>query len=426
MSNTITAPSAPAGGGLGLLRSELPRLSMEERDQRWAAIRREMSLAGIDCLLVHGDSGKWDQKSSSMRYVGQIGGNGEDGWLVFPAEGDPTAFVFSGGAMLQMWSDLQDWVTDVRSAPGLIWSNALTQGIEERGLSRARLGIVGLEGYQESEGTASYLTVSRLKERFPDADFVDATRLVEDLRMYKSAEELTFIQEAARIGDTAIEVMRAHARPGVPELEVYARTMESLMWEGSEQPVTFFWDAGDSVSHAQRFAGRRILQESDVIVTEISPRYYGHWVQFSAPAVVGRPTAQYQRLFDVAYESYQEAFAIFRPGATLGDLAVAFERPIVAAGMYSQHVYAHGTGGRGSEFPVIFPPSRRVGMPPAALENFERLMEIEVKEGMVLAFEPHVTEDGVHGIHIGDPVVAMADGPRSLSRSRLDEWISVG
>lgn len=424
---TIAAGSDRAldPSGVGLLRRELPRLSLAERDARWARIRASMAAEGIEALLVHGDSGKWDQKSSSMRYVGQIGGNGEDGWLVFPSDGDPTAFVFSGGAMLSMWTDLQDWVTDVRSAPGLRWSSALADSIEERGLTRARLGIVGLEGYQESEGTASYLTVSRLKERFPQAEFVDATRLVEDLRMYKSAEELLFIEEAARIGDVAIEVMRATARPGVSEIEVYARTMESLMREGSEQPVTFFWDAGPDVSHAQRFAGRRILQESDVIVTEISPRYFGHWVQFSAPAVVGKPTPLYQRLFDVAYESYEAGLAVFRPGATLGDLAAAFEGPIVKAGMYSQHVYAHGTGGRGSEFPVIFPPSRRVGMPPAALASFERLMQIEVREGMVLAFEPHVTEDGIHGLHIGDPVVATAAGPRSLSRSKLQEWVSV-
>lgn len=425
MDTSRVAEALNGTGDSGLLRAELPRLSLAEREARWSAIRAEMAREGIDALLVHGDSGKWDQKSSSMRYVGQIGGNGEDGWLVFPIEGDPTAYVFSGGAMLKMWTDLQDWVSDVRSAPGLRWSSALTDSIEERGLAEARLGIVGLHGYQESEGTASYLTVSRLKDRFPRAEFVDATRLIEDLRMYKSSEELMFIEEAARIGDAAIEVMRAHARPGVPELEVYARTMESLMREGSEQPVTFFWDAGPDVSHAQRFPGRRILQESDVIVTEISPRYFGYWVQYSAPAVVGRPTAEYQRLFDVAFESYMEGLAVFRPGATLGDLATAFERPIVKAGMYSQHVYAHGTGGRGSEFPVIFPPSRRVGMPPEALANFERLMEIEVREGMVLAFEPHVTVDGIRGLHIGDPVVATSDGPRSLSRSRLDEWVTL-
>lgn len=408
-----------------LSRKELPRLSLQERDSRWANIRLRMQEDGIDCLLIWGDSGKWDQKSASMRYVGHIGGNGEDGWLVFPADGDPTAFIFSGGAMLQMWHDLQDWVTDIRSVPGTRWSSGVSDRITELGMENARIGIVGLTGYQESEGTAPYTTVSVLQDRFRRAEFVDATKLLEDLRLYKSKEEVSFIEEATRIGDAAIQVLRESARPGVSEIEAYARTHEALLREGSEQPVTLFWDAGREVNHAQRYPGRRVLEAGDTILTEISPRYYGYWAHFQAPVGVGGSNPRYQELMDVAYDSYMEGLSVFRPGITLGDLAVAFERVISAAGMTSLHVYAHGTGGRGTEFPVLFPPFRRKGMPPESLAAFDRLMEIEVKEGMVMAFEPHVTKDMVHGLHLGDPVVVEGSGCRRLSKLDLREWASV-
>jgi Xaa-Pro aminopeptidase len=408
-------------------RSKLPRLSIAERDRRWKAIRDEMERQGLALLLVHGDSGKWDQKFTNMRYLSQIGGDGEDGWLVFPLEGEPSAHVFSGGAMHQMWGEMQDWMSDVRPAPGLRWSSALIGRIKDLGLERARIGVVGLEGYQETEGTVSYLTLSRLKEQFPEAQFVDATHIVEDFRMVKSAEEIGFIEQAARIGDAAIRYMRRHAQPGAAEHDVYAGAFATMLSEGAEQPLCFFWDAGSNVSHGQRYPGRSILQQGDVIVTELTPRYLGHWVQFSAPVAVGEPTPEYQRLFDVAYTSNQNALKTLRPGITLGDLAEAFERPIVDAGLTSLHVHVHGTGQRGSDHPVIFPPSRRVGMPPEVLAKVNRILEIEVKEGMVFAFEPHVTYGpGKPGLHLGDPVVVTSTGCRSLSQLDLRDWSSAG
>lgn len=407
-----------------LERTELPRLSLEERDRRWEAIREEMKAADIDCLLIHGNSGKWDQQSSSMRYVGQIGGNGEEGWLVFPLEGEPTGFVFAGGAMLGLWNEVQDWVTDIRNTPGLRWSHSLIEHLEGLGLDDARIGVVGLEGYQETEGTVPYLTMTRLEDGLPSAEFVDATRLVEDLRLYKSEEEIEFIEKATEIGDYAITVMRQECQPGVPEQVAFAKAYEALLEAGSEQPVMFFWDSGKSVNHGQRFMGRRVLEKGDIIVNEISPRYFGYWAHFQAPVAVGEAPPHYQKLFDLAHESYKNALDTLRPGLKLRDVAEAFEEPIVEAGATSMHVYAHGTGGRGSEFPIIFPPLRREGMPKESLEKFDRVMNIDVKPGMVLAFEPHVTFDKERGLHLGDPVVVTETGCRRLSNLSLTDWIS--
>jgi len=60
-----------------------------------------------------------------------------------------------------------------------------------------------------------------------------------------------------------------------------------------------------------------------------------------------------------------------------------------------------------------------------SLAEFERVMNIDVKPGMILAFEPHVTFDKVHGIHLGDPVLVTNSGCRRLSKLTLDDWVSV-
>ena len=408
-----------------LTRSKLPRLSIGERDRRWAAVRSAMKREEIECLLVHGDSGKWDQKFSNIHYLSQIGGNGEDGWLAFPVRDEPSAFIFSGGSMLKMWGERQDWVSDLRTVPGNHWSGALTIYLKEAGLSKAKLGVVGLSGYQESEGTVSYTTLTKLKEQLPEAEFCDASYLLENLRLFKSEEEIRFIEKAAEIGDHAAKIMRELAKPGVSEIIVYARILEALIEAGSEQPITFFWDAGPVVSHAQRYPGRVVLEKGDVILTEISPRFYGYWAHCQISAAVGGPTPEYRELFEVAYASYMNTLNILRPGIKIRDLAAAFEAPIKEAGMTSLHPYAHGTGGRGTEFPVIFTPASRAKMTPEGLVGFEKVMDMEIGEGMVLAFEPHVTKDMVHGLHIGDTVLVTEHGSRRLSRLDLRDWLTM-
>ena len=72
---------------------ELPRLSLRERDRRWAAVRNEMAARDLDCLVLWGWPLMWDFCIANARYLCPIGGNAEFNVLVFPREGEPTSFV---------------------------------------------------------------------------------------------------------------------------------------------------------------------------------------------------------------------------------------------------------------------------------------------------------------------------------------------
>jgi len=68
---------------------EFPRLSLQERDRRWAAVRPRMRRRCIDCVIIRSYSSKWDAGSAEGPYLTHIGGNGEDGYVVFDLEADP-------------------------------------------------------------------------------------------------------------------------------------------------------------------------------------------------------------------------------------------------------------------------------------------------------------------------------------------------
>jgi len=92
---------------------ELPRMSLKERDRRWALTRKEMEARGLDCLVLWGWPAVWDFCTANARYLSPIGGNAEFNVLVFPLKGEPTSYVMMP-TFIDGWKAAQDWISDVR------------------------------------------------------------------------------------------------------------------------------------------------------------------------------------------------------------------------------------------------------------------------------------------------------------------------
>ena len=71
----------------------LPSFSIAERDRRYGRVRELMVERGLDCLLV--PFSEVGETQANSRYLCQIGGVQGGAWVVFPATGEVTAFVWS-------------------------------------------------------------------------------------------------------------------------------------------------------------------------------------------------------------------------------------------------------------------------------------------------------------------------------------------
>ena len=91
----------------------LPRLSLNERDRRWAAVRKEMASRGFDAIVLWGWPTMWDFYTANARYLCPIGGNAEFNVLIFPATGEPTSII-QMPTFLAGWRSAQEWVSDIR------------------------------------------------------------------------------------------------------------------------------------------------------------------------------------------------------------------------------------------------------------------------------------------------------------------------
>jgi Xaa-Pro aminopeptidase len=388
-------------------------LSLNERDRRYKLVREEMERRGFDCLVIWGDCGKWDTKFANIYYLTQIGGNGEVGTCIFPKEGEPTVFVWAI-YMIDEWLNYQSWVKDVRSSRVTrwarpYWSDAVIGRIKELKLENGRIGVVGLEG-TELEGDIPYVTYKKILEGLPNATFENATDLIENIRLIKSEEELGCIEKASTIGDLAAEEMYRKAKIGASEEELFADMIRTMLVNGSEYPIMFLWSAG-KYNRAKRltYNKKRKLRRGDVILTEYSPRYRGYYSHLQRPICIGKPDRLTRDLYEASVESFYAGLSVLKPGITLEEICKKMYEPIERRGfVLYPGVLFHGMGlywDRPHGTPFLSPEAART----------------ELKEGMVLAFEPGASDpDLKRGIHVGHPVVVTTKGCRELSKAKVE------
>src|SRR5947209_19456716 len=110
-------------------RLELSRLSLRERDRRYAAVRKAMAARDLDAIVLWGWPTMWDFYTANARYLAPIGGNAEFNVLVFPADREPTAIV-QMPTFLEGWRAAQDWVSDIRPR-SKTWADSVASRINE-------------------------------------------------------------------------------------------------------------------------------------------------------------------------------------------------------------------------------------------------------------------------------------------------------
>jgi len=386
-----------------------PYLSLAERDRRYKLVRQAMKERGLDVLLVWGDSGKWDWRMANIQYLsGGFGGNGDDGLMVFPLEGEPTIIPWgsaeASSSFIKGWIEYGIWITDFRSREDSSYAKPAVELLKELKLTKATIGIPGL--VKEDKILIPSAIFTELRAELPKADLRDASGLIEDIRLVKSPEEIALMEKAAQIGEAAIDTLAEVARPGVPENEVVGAMFHTMLSQGADLPIMFLWDAGRPSYIARLvWTRRRPLQKGDIILAEFSPRFHGYCNHLNQSAVVGDwPDKEWEKLYQAHIASYRAGYNLIRPGITVGELAKAFNEPFAAAGFTPPRGISFHGEGLGNEW-----------LSPLLLTK--EITSIVFREGNTVGFEPGVrSRDNSKGINLGDVVLVTRDGRRRLGK----------
>jgi Xaa-Pro dipeptidase len=239
------------------------------------------------------------------------------------------------------------------------------------------------------------------------AEFLDQDYT--QLRLVKSAAEIGWLREGARLTDAGVSALAAGARPGMTEAALGALVESGYVADGGQTHIRYLgvtpMDQPELCVPAQ-WPSRRPLRTGDVLSCEVSASYGGYPGQLLRTfAVGGPPTPLYRDLHQVAEQAFDAVAARLRPGAAAAELIEAASL-ITAAGFTVYDDLVHGYGG-GYLPPVL---TR------AALDR-QQAPDFTFQAGMTVVIQPNViTQDERAGVQTGELVLVTDDGWESLHR----------
>jgi Xaa-Pro aminopeptidase len=342
----------------------VPQLPLDERDRRWDRVRKRMLMAGIDCLLLLGNDIYWGMGMANLRYLLQIDSQiGAD--AIFPLQGEPVVWnaVAHMNRPTNMYLSLQNWVADVRTRGPLA---IVVDELLSRGFETSRIGVVGFSSTIQTTSTILHGDWVQLEKLMPKAELVDASALLQEMRVVKSEAEIGMLRKAGKIARKVIDTMRDTARPGVTEAAVYAEMIRTHIANGGEPNIFNLLSSGpvdhpeDELWHLLHGCEQpltptmRPLQDGDIIVSEWHTKYCGYRCHTEYTVYLGRnPPKELANIWAVSVECLEASKEALVAGRTIDEAIEIIRRPAVKAGLDWVELGFHAMGTASPEFPTV-------------------------------------------------------------------------
>src|SRR6204780_5835327 len=155
------------------------------------------------------------------------------------------------------------------------------------------------------------------KGRFSNTRFVDATDLVDNIRVIKSAEEQDLIRRTAAMQDGAMRAAFAAVEPGMRDRDIAAIAQCYSQRHGSENGIYLCasMPADKPAQFSQRHYQNRVIDEGDTVallVEDSGPG--GLYTELGRTCVVGKASAELKDEFAFTLEARKFNLGLLKPG----------------------------------------------------------------------------------------------------------------
>ncbi|MCC6779674.1 MAG: M24 family metallopeptidase [Hyphomicrobiales bacterium] len=404
--------------------ADFPLLSGAERERRYSRARELMTSNDVACLVVFG-------RHNRERYDGYLSNEQSDGIVILPLEEEPIYLVNHWGRITRRIEDDrrpdQTWIKDCRLG---MEGACVVRALEERGLSSARLGVVGLtaRGAGENEGFVPYTTWTNVLSALPNAEFVELSAAFQRMMLVKSDEELEVARFCGKIGERACEAILDAIEVGVPESDLYAAAFHVIH---KHRAVLTYPHIAQGIGRSTIGWGNpnyfytggppHVVARGDVLQLELLLSYGGIEIQPQMSIAVEPVSDLCWELAEVARRVYAAGLAALKPGRRFGDACDDVDQPIkqfdgwqTGPGLHSlgPHWLTSGHFINADRCPRIAP---HITMPTAPGWGLDHILE----PSMIFAIEPSPGK-GNQRIHTGGCVILHADRVEQLHHLGTD------
>ena len=362
-------------------------LDFAERDRRYNLIRGKMKAQNIDALIVISSSQITEK--GFVKYLSNYRHILYNLVVIFPLSGP--SVLLAPSPLQRYWADIISWIDNVEEQiPSL--SESIIKNIKKIGLENGTIGLINTKIMPAEVFVA-------IKEKMLKATLVDATYIIEEVRMMKSEAEINLVKKAAKLADKSFEVLAKSVKPGLTEREIIGAIDDVLISNGSEDIFHLFTSKPGAIFPYA--ASERKIEKGDVVIlnTELSGPG-GYWVQMVRTSFVGKPKLEIENMYNILIDISKEIKNKLIPGKKAVDIAKWARDQIINAGYETGVNFGHCLGLDVVERPLV------------------RLNEeTELQPGMIITVHPQLVNKKKDAtVWIGDTYLVTERAAKVLTK----------
>ncbi len=377
-----------------------PTIPPEEYPRRWDQVQQMMAQRGLDLVVAYADD-RATFGPAHARWLANFPVHFEPVSILMPRQGPPVMLV---GPESDQYALLSGRIPDVRilrefTHPDEDYPYSQIQSLAEVVDRPDSIRWVGLAG----RGLMSYDVLAAFQAALPQAEWVDVENAMCDLRAVKSQAELAVIRYAYQIAQVGFEAAVQTIQVGVTEREIAAEIEAAMRRAGAEG--TGIDTIVASGPHSRPILARstfRPVQNNEIVLLTIAPRYEGYHAAIGRPVLVGQPGQEIEQALAVACQAQEACYQALRPGIE-GRAVEAIGRKIVGeAGLGPYFLYSgvHSLGVIEFEPPIFGPSSAAT-----------------LKQDMIISIDIPMFNAPWGGLRIEDGYLITASGAERLHQT---------
>jgi len=331
-------------------------ISSQELERRWKAVREKMKEETIDFLVMQNDN-EW--LGGYVKWFTDIPArNGYPLTVIFTIDDQMTTITCGGKPPGDLgppaWT--MRGVKHRLTAPyfrSLTYSNTYDAELAVETIKLKRKGKIGIVG----KGSMSAFFYEYLRKSLPEAIFVDATDLVDQIKAIKSDEEIGLIKKTAALQDEAIEYAKKAIRPGRRDFEIIADIIHKVTDLGSEEQLVIGGSGplGRPIPMQKRHFQNRVVREGDQFTLMIEVNGPGGmYAEAGRIFYLGKVPSELRDAYELCKETQKATLELLKPGADPGEIWRANNEFLTRKGqLLETRLFAHGQGYDLVERPAI-------------------------------------------------------------------------
>lgn len=345
-------------------------------ESRIKKLREKFEILGVDSVLI--------TSRANHRYFTKFD-NG-DGYLFITKE---RAYAYEDFRYIETATKCLGGTYTVSQTPLDLASIVKKEGIKR----------VGIEG-----DSLSFNSYNLYKSKLENAELIDVSSCITELRQVKDQWELEQIREAQRITDLAFEHILGYLSTDITETDVAAELEYFMRKHGAEDKSFETISISAEKTSLPHGMPEGIKLKKGFFTMDFGATFNGYHADMTRTVCIGKADNEMKKLYNTVLEAQLAALDYIKAGVSCFD-ADRIAREIIDKDYkgYFGHSLGHSVGLDIHESPALSPKCNKILLP-----------------NNVVTVEPGIYIAGKYGCRIEDLVIVKENGIENLTRSKKE------